>query len=78
MSTEQKISLRICGLVLGLIVTMGLVAAQQPSPSPSPQKSGSADGPVEAGEGAGDFTVISSLAIAGLVLTAISISTRAI
>ena len=61
MSTEQKISLRICGLVLGLIVTMGLVAAQQPSPSPSPQKSGSADGPVEAGEGAGDFTVISSL-----------------
>jgi hypothetical protein len=61
MSTKQKISSRIIGLVLVLIVTMGLAAAQQPSPSPSPAKSDSADRPVEAGEGAGDFMVVSSV-----------------
>ena len=62
MSTMQKISLRIFGLVLVLIVTMGLVTAQQPSPSPSPRKSDSTPAtPTEAGEDAGDFTVISSL-----------------
>lgn len=62
MSTRQKISLRIIGLVLLLIVTIGLVGAQQPSPSPSPRKSDSTpDTPTEAGEDAGDYTVISSL-----------------
>lgn len=63
MSTEQKISLRVVGLVLVLIVTMGLVAAQQPSPSPSPspKKSDSIDTPTESGEDAGDYTVISSV-----------------
>ena len=62
MSTRQKISMRIFGLVLVLIVTIGVVAAQQPSPSPSAGKSDSASHtPTEAGEDAGDFTVISSL-----------------
>jgi len=54
--------MRIFGLVLVLIVTIGVVAAQQPSPSPSAGKSDSASHtPTEAGEDAGDFTVISSL-----------------
>ena len=61
MSTKQKILVRFAGLVLVLIVTMGSVIAQQPSASPSPQKPDSTDAPVESGEGAGDFTVISSI-----------------
>jgi hypothetical protein len=61
MSTKQKISAHTIGLVLLLIVTMGLVAAQSPSPSPSPKKSDSSDKPPESGENAGDYTVISSL-----------------
>jgi len=61
MSTKQKISVRVVGLVLALIVTMCSVAAQQPSPSPSPKKSDSTDTPAESGENAGDFTVISSI-----------------
>ena len=61
MSTKQKILVRVVGLVLVVIVTMCLVAAQQPSPSPSPQKTNSTDAPVESGEGAGDYTVISSV-----------------
>ena len=59
MSTKQKISARTVGLVLVLMVTMGLVAAQQPSPSP--KKSDSSDKPPETGENAGDYTVISSV-----------------
>ena len=63
MSTKLKIAVRIVGLALVLTATMGLVAAQQPSPSPSPKKaeSQSPDAPVESGEDAGDFTVISSV-----------------
>ena len=61
MSTTQKTSVRIVGLVLILIVTMGSVAAQQPSPSPSPKKPDSTDTPAESGEDAGQYTVISSL-----------------
>ncbi|HKP80737.1 MAG TPA: hypothetical protein VJT69_01905 [Pyrinomonadaceae bacterium] len=61
MSTKQKISARVAGLVLVLIVTMCSVAAQQPSASPSPKKSDSTDTPAESGENAGDFTVISSI-----------------
>ncbi|HEX5885087.1 MAG TPA: hypothetical protein VFY67_11160, partial [Pyrinomonadaceae bacterium] len=61
MSTKQKITVRIVGLVVVLIMTMGSVAAQQPSASPSPKKSESSDTPVESGEDAGDYTVISSV-----------------
>ena len=61
MSTKQKLPLRVLGLLLVLTVTAGLVAAQQPSPSPSPTKSDAPDTPVESGEDAGDYTVISSV-----------------
>src|SRR6185503_10237055 len=61
MSMKQNISLRIVGLVLVLIVTIGSVAAQQPSPSPATKKTDSSDTPAESGEDAGDFTVISSV-----------------
>jgi hypothetical protein len=61
MSTRQKKSMRIIGLALFLIVTAGLVAAQQPSPSPAPKTSDSSDTPPETGENAGDYTVISSI-----------------
>src|SRR5687767_14803069 len=61
MSTMQKMSMRIMGLALFLIVTVGVVAAQQPSPSPSTKKPDSTDTPPETGENAGDYTVISSL-----------------
>ena len=57
MSTKHTI----LGLVLVLIVTTGSAAAQQASPSPSPEKSDSSAVTTEQGEGAGDFTVISSL-----------------
>jgi hypothetical protein len=60
MSTKQKISLHLIGLVIVLSVTISGVA-QQPSPSPAPAKSDSGDGPTEAGEKAGDYTVISSV-----------------
>jgi hypothetical protein len=59
MSTKQKIFARTSGLALVLIFTVGLVAAQQPTPSPT--KPDSSDKPIEAGENAGDYTVISSL-----------------
>ena len=60
MSTKQKISLHLIGLVTVLSVTMSVVA-QQPSPSPSPTKSDSTDTPTEQGEKAGEYTVISSV-----------------
>ena len=61
MSTKEKISIRIIGLLLVAIATMGLVVAQTPSPSPAPRKPDSSDTPPESGEDAGDYTVISSL-----------------
>lgn len=61
MSRKQTISLRIIGLVLVLLATVGPLAAQQPSPSPAPKKPESSDAPPEVGEGAGEYTVISSL-----------------
>ena len=61
MSTKQKLSWRMFGVVLVLIATFSLVAAQQPSPSPSPATTSSADTPVESGENAGDYTVVSSV-----------------
>ncbi|HJP91939.1 MAG TPA: hypothetical protein VJ875_08280 [Pyrinomonadaceae bacterium] len=59
MNTKQEISLRIIGLMLVFTLGAGLLVAQQSSPSP--QKSDSSKTPVEPGESAGDFTVISSL-----------------
>jgi hypothetical protein len=62
MSTKQKISLHAVGLLLVLFLGTGLVAAQQPAASPSPKKTDtSSDTPVEQGEDAGDYTVISSV-----------------
>lgn len=68
MSKNQKLPWRIFGVVLVLIVTAGAVAAQQSTPSPSPSStsspantSDSRDTPVESGEDAGDYTVISSI-----------------
>ncbi|HEU4769984.1 MAG TPA: hypothetical protein VFS77_21640 [Pyrinomonadaceae bacterium] len=65
MSTKQKLPWRMIGLLLVLIGAVGLVAAQQPSPSPSPSQSPertvSPDAPVDSGEDAGDYTVISSV-----------------
>src|SRR5215204_6123737 len=60
MSTKQKISLYLIGLMMVLSVTLGVVA-QQPSPSPSPAESNSPDTPVEQGEKAGDYTAIGSV-----------------
>src|SRR4029078_6409076 len=60
MSTKQKISLHLIGLVMVLSVTVGVVA-QQPAPSPSPTKSDSADTPTAAGEKAGDYTAIGTI-----------------
>lgn len=61
MSTKEKVSIRIIGLVLVAIMTMGLAVAQTPSASPAPKKSDSTDTPKETGEDAGDYTVISSV-----------------
>ena len=61
MSTIEKFSIRVIGLVLVAIMTMGLAAAQTPSASPAAKKSDATDTPKEAGEDAGDYTVISSL-----------------
>ena len=57
------------GLVLVMMLSAGVIMAQQPSPSPSPtpeqsdssQKSVSPTTPVESGEDAGGFTLISSI-----------------
>ena len=60
MSTKQKISLQLIGLMMVLSVAFGVVA-QQPSPSPSPAKSDSSDTPPDQGEKAGDYTAIGSV-----------------
>lgn len=51
MSTKQKFSLHLIGLVMVLSVTM-VTVAQQPAPSPAPS---------EQGENAGDYTAIGSV-----------------
>ena len=62
MSTKRMLSWRLFGLVVVLVATVGIVAAQQPSPSPSPTTtSSSGTATVESGEPAGDYTVISSV-----------------
>ena len=60
MSTKQKLSWRISGLVLVTLATAVLVAAQSPAPSPSPTNSNS-DTTTATGENAGDYTVVSSI-----------------
>ena len=61
MSTKQKSSQHIIGVLLVLFAALTVVQAQQPLPSPSPKKSDYNETPAETGEKAGDFTVISSL-----------------
>jgi hypothetical protein len=61
MSTKQRSSLHIVGLVLILFAPLAMAQAQQPSPSPSPKNSEYNETPAETGEKAGDFTVISSV-----------------
>jgi hypothetical protein len=50
----------LAGLAFGLFVVTSLVKAQQPAPSPSPKKAPESIS-VQAGEDAGDYTVISSI-----------------
>ena len=64
MRNAMNITTRITGLLLVLIAAVNLIAAQQPSPSPAPKTSTTStapDAPVESGENAGDYTVISSV-----------------
>ena len=66
MSTKQKFSLQLIGLVMVLSVAM-VAVAQNSSPSPAPAKSDtpaksdSSDTPPEQGEKAGDYTAIGSV-----------------
>ena len=60
MSTKQKITLQLIGLVMVLSVAM-VAVAQNSSPSPAPTKSDSSDTPPEQGEKAGDYTAIGSV-----------------
>src|SRR5678810_611849 len=66
MSTKQKFSLQLIGLVMVLSLAM-VAVAQTSSPSPAPAKSDSttksdsSDTPPEQGEKAGDYTVIGSV-----------------
>ncbi|HEX5888555.1 MAG TPA: hypothetical protein VFY61_07615, partial [Pyrinomonadaceae bacterium] len=66
MSTKQKIAAQVICLLL-LFTAVGQVMAQQPSPSPAPKTTPAStastgpDAPVESGENAGDYTVISSI-----------------
>jgi hypothetical protein len=67
MSRNQKTSIRLISLVLVLMFSAAVVGAQQPSPSPAAKKSDASDhsvasnAPVESGEDAGDFMLVSSI-----------------
>ena len=67
MSRNKNITLQTIGLLLVVVLSFGVVAAQQPSPSPTPKQSDSTakpDGPnapVDAGENAGNFMLVSSI-----------------
>src|SRR5215470_11733743 len=56
MKTRNKAICVICGCLL----FVSLAAAQQPSPTPTQNNNGN-DAPVQAGENAGQYTIISSL-----------------
>jgi hypothetical protein len=61
---KSKITSIVAAGALMLLMSVSATRAQQPNPSPSPKKSPEAktdSGPVEAGEDAGNYTVISSL-----------------
>ncbi|MFZ0748269.1 MAG: hypothetical protein WAM70_02835, partial [Pyrinomonadaceae bacterium] len=60
---KNKIILRAAVIVLGILSLSIIGSAQQPTPSPAPQKPAEAKSKTagEAGESAGDYTVISSL-----------------
>jgi hypothetical protein len=56
---------RLAQLALGLALLLGVVSAQQPSPSPAPKKAEAKpeSTPTEAGEDAGNYTIISSIEV---------------
>ena len=56
---------RLAQLALGLALLLGVVSAQQPSPSPTPKKAEAKpeSTPTEAGEDAGNYTIISSIEV---------------
>jgi hypothetical protein len=61
---KSKTILILAALALSLFVLVSVTGAQQPTPNPSPKKSPetkTAKSTVEAGEDAGDYTIISSL-----------------
>lgn len=63
-SMKTKTIRRAVAIILGLLLLAVTAYAQQPSPSPAPKKSPAAktdSPPVEAGEDAGDYTIISTL-----------------
>jgi hypothetical protein len=67
-NNATNILCRLAQLALGLTLLMGVVSAQQPSPSPlstTPKKAEAkpSDAPVEAGEDAGNYTIISSIEV---------------
>lgn len=60
MSKKQTIAAQVISLLF-LFMAVGPVMAQQSSPSPLPKTSTAPDAPVETGENAGDYTVVSSI-----------------
>src|SRR5262249_27557410 len=50
----------VAGLILAIMLFVNAASAQQPSPSPTPQKSDD-NAPVDAGENAGNYLIISSI-----------------
>lgn len=66
MTRKENISVYLIGFALVVLFSLTVAVAQQPSPSPTPAKSDAQQNndpnpPVEAGEKAGDYTVISSI-----------------
>ena len=61
MKTNVKNALFISRIALAFVLLAGAAAAQQPSPSPKKPEETKTETPVEAGEDAGDYIVISSL-----------------
>jgi hypothetical protein len=64
MKMKIKITSIVTAMALGLLIVASSASAQQPTPSPTPKKSPEVKtetAAVEAGEDAGDYTIISSL-----------------